>query len=92
MAQSNSPTYTGENRYLGRLAPCFSAMAALWNCRKTPSSATRLAVKQTVKNYDSFKEGEIELLLRIRALPEHRRYLITEIVEQFAFEQEMWHD
>ena len=35
-------------------------------------------------------EDELQLLSRIRNLPEHQRYLVTEIVEQFALEQEMW--
>jgi len=37
-------------------------------------------------------EDELKLLTRIRNLPEHRRYLVNEIVEQFSLEQEMWRE
>ena len=37
-------------------------------------------------------EDELNLLARIRTLPEHRRYLVNEIVEQFALDGEMWRD
>jgi transcriptional regulator with XRE-family HTH domain len=30
------------------------------------------------------------LISRLRALPEHQRNLVTEIIEQFALQQEMW--
>jgi transcriptional regulator with XRE-family HTH domain len=34
-------------------------------------------------------EEELKLLARIRSMPEHRRNLVLEIVEQFALEQEV---
>lgn len=37
-------------------------------------------------------EDEIKLLTRLRGLSEHRRNLVTEIVEGFALDQEMWRD
>jgi transcriptional regulator with XRE-family HTH domain len=37
-------------------------------------------------------EDELKLLLRMRNLPEHQKYLINEIVEQFALEQEIWRE
>jgi transcriptional regulator with XRE-family HTH domain len=37
-------------------------------------------------------EAELNLLARIRGLSGHRRYLIYEIVEQFALEQEIWRE
>ncbi|AIY39904.1 putative transcriptional regulator [Collimonas arenae] len=50
--------------------------------RKPPKGKTAAAIEPTA--------DEIKLLARIRALPEHRRYLVNEIVDQFALEQEMW--
>lgn len=35
---------------------------------------------------------ELKILAELRAMPEHRRNLIVEIVEQFAMEQEMWRE
>nr|WP_198983241.1 transcriptional regulator [Herbaspirillum sp. ASV7] len=35
---------------------------------------------------------ELELLQKIRALPEHQRFLVTEIIEQFSIDGEMWRD
>lgn len=35
---------------------------------------------------------EMKLLMSLRAMPEHRRNLVVEIVEQFALEQEMWRE
>jgi len=40
----------------------------------------------------SLTADEIKLIARLRGLSEHRRYLVAEIVEQFALEQEIWHD
>jgi transcriptional regulator with XRE-family HTH domain len=37
-------------------------------------------------------EDELKLLARIRSLPEHQRYLVNEIVEQFSLEQEIWRE
>jgi transcriptional regulator with XRE-family HTH domain len=37
-------------------------------------------------------DDELRLIARIRTLSEHRRYLVNEIVEQFALEQEMWRE
>lgn len=35
-------------------------------------------------------EDELLLLSRIRAMPEHRRCLVVELVEQLSLDQEMW--
>lgn len=59
---------------------------------KAQPSTTRPVSKTAATNRDAFSDDEIKLILRIRTLPEHRRYLVTEIVEQFALEQEMWHE
>jgi transcriptional regulator with XRE-family HTH domain len=40
--------------------------------------------------HPTLAEDEVVLMLRIRGLSEHRRYLIAEIVEQFALDQEIW--
>lgn len=37
-------------------------------------------------------KDEALFLGRIRAMPEHRRNLVIEIVEQFSLEQEMWRE
>jgi len=37
-------------------------------------------------------DEELKLLARLRNLPDHRRYLVNEIVEQFSLEQEMWRE
>lgn len=37
-------------------------------------------------------EEELKLIARIRSLPEHRRNLVNEIVEQFSLDQEMWRE
>jgi hypothetical protein len=52
----------------------------------------RQSSKKTSMNRDAFSEDEVKLILRIRTVSAHRRYLVTEIVEQFALEQEMWHE
>jgi transcriptional regulator with XRE-family HTH domain len=59
---------------------------------KIPPSTARPVSKKTTTNPDAFSDEEIKLIQRLRPLPEHRRYLITEIVEQFVLEQEMWHE
>lgn len=59
---------------------------------KAQPSTPRPLSKKAATNRDAFSEDEIKLILRIRSLSAHRRYLITEIVEQFALEQEMWHE
>ena len=38
----------------------------------------------------SLTQDELILIAQLRNLPEHRRFLVTEIVEQFSLEQEMW--
>jgi transcriptional regulator with XRE-family HTH domain len=35
---------------------------------------------------------ELSFLEKVRALPEHRRGIVFEIVEQFGLDQEMWHN
>jgi transcriptional regulator with XRE-family HTH domain len=59
---------------------------------KIQPSPPRPSSKKTATNRDAFSDDEIQLILRMRSLSAHRRYLVTEIVEQFALEQEMWHE
>ncbi|HEY8102861.1 MAG TPA: helix-turn-helix domain-containing protein [Burkholderiaceae bacterium] len=37
-------------------------------------------------------DEELKLLAKLRTLPEHQRYLVEEIVDQFSLEQEMWRE
>lgn len=57
---------------------------------KAQPQPSRLLAKEPVTDRGVFSAEEIALMLRIRSLTDHRRYLIVEIVEQFALEQEMW--
>ena len=56
------------------------------------AKAGRKAAKGKAPAISPPTEEELKLLARIRNLPEHRHYLVTEIVEQFAIEGEMWRD
>lgn len=57
---------------------------------KARPQATRLLSKEPATSSDAFSTDEIALLQRIRSLTEHRRYLITQLVQELALEQEMW--
>ena len=58
-----------------------------------PNSASPVKLSNhAATNRDALSNSEKELLRRIRCLPEVRRQLIEEIVEQFSLEQEMWLD
>lgn len=59
---------------------------------KNQSTPTRTASKKAATNRDACSDDELKLVQRLRILSEHRRYLVTEIIEQFALEQEMWHE
>lgn len=59
---------------------------------KTPPQTARPLSKKAATNRDAFSDDEVKLIQRIRTLSAHQRYLITETVEQFALDQEMWHD
>lgn len=59
---------------------------------KTPLQTARPLSKKTAVNRDALSDDEIKLILRIRTLSAHQRYLIIETVEQFALDQEMWHE
>lgn len=53
--------------------------------RQRPSATAKTAIKHGAPT-----QAEVLLLNRLRSLPEHQRYLVTEIIEQFALQQEMW--
>ena len=55
-----------------------------------PEKSARPVLESSAKNQRPPNTRELELLQRIRNLPEVRRMLIVEIVEQFSIEQEMW--
>jgi transcriptional regulator with XRE-family HTH domain len=54
---------------------------------KAPRKALKAKAIPSVPTAD-----ELKLLTALRAMPEHRRNLVLEIVEQFSLEQEMWRD
>lgn len=58
---------------------------------KIRPQATRLVSKEPTTSSGTFSADEVVLLQRIRSLTEHRRYLITQLVQELALEQEMWH-
>lgn len=53
------------------------------------TNARRPAQKPAIKHVAP-TQAEVLLINRIRSLPEHQQHLVTEIVEQFALQQEMW--
>jgi len=57
---------------------------------KTQAPPLALRSREPELSLPALTQEEIALMLRIRSLSEHRRYLVTEIVEQFALEQEIW--
>lgn len=59
---------------------------------KIPAQPARPLSKKAATSHDAFSDDETKLILRFRSLSAHRRYLVTEIIEQFALEQEMWHE
>jgi transcriptional regulator with XRE-family HTH domain len=59
---------------------------------KLSPQSTRPVSKKAATNRDAFSDEETKLILRIRSLSAHQRYLIAETVEQFALGQEMWHE
>lgn len=59
---------------------------------KMPPQTARPLSKKAATNRDAFSDDEVELILRMRSLSEHQRYLIAETVEQFALNLEMWHE
>lgn len=55
------------------------------------TTATRKA-SQTKAAPAAPSPEEMKLLMSLRAMPEHRRNLVVEIVEQFSLDQEMWRE
>lgn len=58
---------------------------------KPTAKAARKTVRAKVTAVAPTAE-ELKLLATLRAMPEHRRNLVIEIVEQFSLEQEMWRE
>jgi transcriptional regulator with XRE-family HTH domain len=57
-----------------------------------PGKAAKPLPRTHAASQASPNAEELRLLMRIRNLPEHRRHLVTEIIEQFSIEQEIWQD
>lgn len=57
---------------------------------KTPPHLIKLHPREPSLENPALAEDEVILMPRIRSLSEHRRYLVAEIVEQFALDQEIW--
>lgn len=55
-----------------------------------PAKSSKQLSKTGATKHDAPNATELKLLQRIRNLPESRRELVVEIVEQFAIEQEIW--
>lgn len=55
-----------------------------------PNKSARSMSDNNATNQIAPNARELKLLQRIRNLPEARRALVVEIVEQFSIEQEMW--
>ena len=55
-----------------------------------PTKSLKPLSKTATTKPDVPNASELKLLQRIRNLPESRRELVIEIVEQFSAEQEMW--
>jgi transcriptional regulator with XRE-family HTH domain len=55
-----------------------------------PVKSSKPLSKTSATKHDAPNSTELKLLQRIRNLPESRRELVAEIVEQFAIEQEIW--
>ena len=53
--------------------------------RPTPASSPSAATNQVAPTL-----AELEILARLRSLPEYQRHLVQEIIAQFALQQEMW--
>ncbi len=58
---------------------------------KARPQATRLVSKEPTADTNVFSDDERQLIQKMRLLTEHRRYLITQLVQELALEQEMWH-
>ncbi|MFZ6772425.1 transcriptional regulator [Undibacterium sp. SXout7W] len=59
---------------------------------KPPAQPAKVLSLKNATNRDAFSPEEIQLMLRIRTLSEHQRFLVTETIAQFALHQEMWQD
>ena len=55
-----------------------------------PTKVTKPLSRANAASHVAPNAEEQKLLTRIRNLPEHRRHLVIEIVEQFSVEQEIW--
>lgn len=59
--------------------------------RPAPVTARKGAQRKTAAVMQP-TEDELKLLARLRSLPEYRRNLVIEVLEEFALESEMWRD
>jgi transcriptional regulator with XRE-family HTH domain len=55
-----------------------------------PTKPAKSSLHNTASDRVALNEGEQKLITRLRNMPEHRRLLVLEIVEQFSVEQEIW--
>jgi transcriptional regulator with XRE-family HTH domain len=55
----------------------------------TPAKARPSSPSPATKQ-DALTPADLHLIASLRSLPEHQQHLVTEIVEQFALQQEMW--
>jgi transcriptional regulator with XRE-family HTH domain len=55
-----------------------------------PTKPSKPLSKLPATNRDAPNTAELKLIHRIRNLPESRKQLVLEIVEEFAMEQEIW--
>ena len=58
---------------------------------KARPQATRLLSKEPTADSGTISDDERQLIQKMRLLTDHRRYLITQLVQELALEQEMWH-
>jgi transcriptional regulator with XRE-family HTH domain len=55
-----------------------------------PTSLSKTALLIPAAERVTLDTEELKLITRLRNLPEHRRKLVCDIIEQFAVEQEIW--
>jgi transcriptional regulator with XRE-family HTH domain len=55
-----------------------------------PTKPSKPLSKTSASNHVAPNTAELKLIFRIRNLPESRKQLVLEIVEQFSIEQEIW--
>ncbi|MDR2875242.1 MAG: hypothetical protein LBV44_04875 [Methylobacillus sp.] len=85
----------GENRpsadKIATLAEMLN-VSAQWLRYGIPEAppARKTGMKKVAYSPPTPTAHELQLLDKLRALPEHQQVLILEIIEQFAMQQEMW--